>query len=257
MKDLGKELIELRLIKGLTLKQVSELTRINIKYLENLENNKFNFLPEIYVRSFLKSYVRAIDGDEKYIFQLFDEITKHKNEDITENKSEIEKNIPQKEKEEKKDFFSFYKTLNAKNIKIILGLIFLITLMLIIIYNTKNEIRETEKIRSKKSDTIETIKRENLSEDFNNIVISDSLLLGITSSDSVWIRVKMDNIKVSEVYMLKNENKYFKAKDKFELLIGNAGAVSLIMNGKELPFEGMKGSVKKIEIDRTGIKLIN
>lgn len=257
MKDLGKELIELRLIKGLTLKQVSELTRINIKYLENLENNKFNFLPEIYVRSFLKSYVRAIDGDEKYIFQLFDEITKHKNEDITENKSEIEKNIPQKEKEEKKDFFSFYKTLNAKNIKIILGLIFLITLMLIIIYNTKNEIRETEKIRSKKSDTIETIKRENLSEDFNNIVISDSLLLGITSSDSVWIRVKMDNIKVSEVYMLKNENKYFKAKDKFELLIGNAGAISLKMNGKELPFEGMKGSVKKIEIDRTGIKLIN
>lgn len=257
MKDLGKELIELRLIKGLTLKQVSELTRINIKYLENLENNNFNFLPEIYVRSFLKSYVRAIDGDEKYIFQLFDEITKHKNEDITENKSEIEKNIPQKEKEEKKDFFSFYKTLNAKNIKIILGLIFLITLVLIIIHNTKNEIRETEKIKSKKSDTIETIKSENLSEDFNNIVISDSLLLGITSTDSVWIRVKMDNIKVSEVYMLKNENKYFKAKDKFELLIGNAGAISLTMNGKELPFEGMKGSVKKIEIDRTGIKLIN
>lgn len=257
MKDLGKELIELRLIKGLTLKQVSELTRINIKYLENLENNNFNFLPKIYVRSFLKSYVRAIDGDEKYIFQLFDEITKHKNEDITENKSEIEKNIPQKEKEEKKDFFSFYKTLNAKNIKIILGLIFLITLVLIIIHNTKNEIRETEKIKSKKSDTIETIKSENLSEDFNNIVISDSLLLGITSTDSVWIRVKMDNIKVSEVYMLENENKYFKAKDKFELLIGNAGAVSLTMNGKELPFEGMKGSVKKIGIDRTGIKLIN
>lgn len=255
MKDLGKKLIELRLKKGLTLKQVSELTKINIEYLENLENNKFNFLPEIYVRSFLKSYVRAIDGDEKYIFKLFDEITKHKNEDINENKSEVEKNIPQKEKEKKKDFFSFYKTLIEKNIKIILGLIFLITLMLIIIYNTRNEIRETEKI-SKKSDTIETIKRENLSEDFSNIVISDSLLLGITSSDSVWIRVKMDNIKVSEIYMLKNENKYFKAKDKFELLIGNAGAVSLKINGKELPFEGMKGSVKKIEIDRTGVKLI-
>lgn len=257
MKDLGKELIELRLIKGLSLKQISELTKINIKYLENLENNNFNFLPEIYVRSFLKLYIRVVDGDEKYIFQLFDEIIKHKNKNNTEIKSNTEEIIVGKRKEEKKDLFPLYKLVNARNTKIILGLILILSLVLIITLNTKNMKMEKEEAKFKEPDKIEAIKSENLFEDFNNIVISDSLLLGITSTDSVWIRVKMDNSKISEVYMLKGENKSFKAKEKFELLIGNASAINLIMNGKELPFEGIKGSVKRIEIDRTGLKLIN
>jgi len=73
MNDLGKELKELRLLKGLSLKELSDQTRINIKYLEYLEQNNFTFLPEVYVRSFLKTYVKYLGGDEKKFLELFEE----------------------------------------------------------------------------------------------------------------------------------------------------------------------------------------
>lgn len=74
MLNIGKELKELRLQKGLTLKEISEITKINIKYLELIEENNFHFLPEVYVRGFLKNYVRAIEGDEKKFLEAFEEI---------------------------------------------------------------------------------------------------------------------------------------------------------------------------------------
>jgi hypothetical protein len=38
--------------------------------------------------------------------------------------------------------------------------------------------------------------------------------------------------------------------------VGNAGAIVLYLNETELPFSGVKGSVKRLKVDKEGVKLI-
>ena len=58
---------ETRKTKQITLKEISEYTKINISYLESLENGDFDILPTVYTRLFLRSYCDYIDLDSKSI----------------------------------------------------------------------------------------------------------------------------------------------------------------------------------------------
>lgn len=257
MLDIGKELKELRLLKGLSLKEISEITKINLKYLEYLEQNNFSFLPEIYVKSFLKNYVKVLDGDEKKFMQSLEEALHPKEtkeiEDVKEEKKEEE--VKEKKPE---SIYSFLigKTniLTSRNILFLLGATIVLIIVLFLIFS-RNEIANKGERAITNEKMYEEVK-ENKSEKFGNIAESDSLLLAIISSDSVWIQVKMDNSKIEEVYMRKGELRKFKAKNDFQLLVGNAGAISLKLNETELPFSGVKGSVKRLLVDRNGVKLI-
>ena len=40
----------------------------------------------------------------------------------------------------------------------------------------------------------------------------------------------------------------FTAKNYFDLLIGNAGGVTLLMNGQETGFSGKSGEVKRVKL---------
>ncbi|MDC2984617.1 helix-turn-helix domain-containing protein [Candidatus Marinimicrobia bacterium] len=58
---------ETRKTKQITLKEISDYTKINISYLESLENGDFDILPTVYTRLFLRSYCDYIDLDSKSI----------------------------------------------------------------------------------------------------------------------------------------------------------------------------------------------
>ena len=58
---------ELRLQRessGLTLQQLANKTRIDLKFLEAIDQGNFAFLPDIYVKAFLKQYAKTIGLDE-------------------------------------------------------------------------------------------------------------------------------------------------------------------------------------------------
>ena len=58
---------ETRKTKQITLKEISDYTKINISYLESLENGDFDILPTVYTRLFLRSYCDYIELDSKSI----------------------------------------------------------------------------------------------------------------------------------------------------------------------------------------------
>tara|TARA_Y100000996_G_C22472399_1_gene622705 strand:+ start:505 stop:936 length:432 start_codon:yes stop_codon:yes gene_type:complete len=60
-----EELKKQRNIKKITLEEISEYTKINIKYLDALEIGDFNLLPNVYIRLFLRSYCDYIGADYK------------------------------------------------------------------------------------------------------------------------------------------------------------------------------------------------
>lgn len=63
-----------RKTKQISLKEISEYTKINISYLESLETGEFDVLPNVYTRLFLRSYCEYVGLDSKEIldeYQLY------------------------------------------------------------------------------------------------------------------------------------------------------------------------------------------
>lgn len=64
MSDLGQQLKEARLAKGLTLDDIQEMTKIRKRYLEAIEAGDYKVLPgSFYVRAFIKTYAEAVGID--------------------------------------------------------------------------------------------------------------------------------------------------------------------------------------------------
>lgn len=257
MLDIGKELKELRIAKDLTLKEISEITKINLKYLEFLEENNFTFLPEVYVKAFLKNYIKALDGDEKKFLETLDEILHPStSKQIEEDKLTEKPNFELEEAPKIANKFLIGKT----NILTIRNIIFVISTLLVLIIITflvfRQETKEEILSDQNTSEQMYVASKGEKSQNFDNIASSDSLILGINAKDSVWIQVKIDDMVTQEAYLRIGESKKFKAKSNFQLLVGNAGGIKLYLNENELPFTGVKGSVRRLKIDKNGVELI-
>lgn len=70
---LGEKLRKLRGDLRMSLAEVSKATRIQVKYLEYLENGQYDKLPaDVYVRGFLRSYARHLNIDEQAFIKLYE-----------------------------------------------------------------------------------------------------------------------------------------------------------------------------------------
>ena len=70
---LGEKLKKLRSDFRMSLLEVSRATRIQVKYLEFLENGAYDKLPaDVYVRGFLRSYARYLNIDEQAFIKLYE-----------------------------------------------------------------------------------------------------------------------------------------------------------------------------------------
>jgi cytoskeletal protein RodZ len=71
LKNFTEELKDAREKTGITLQIVAAKTRIDIKFLEALEDGNFNFLPELYVKAFIKQYAKVVGLDEDETIQKY------------------------------------------------------------------------------------------------------------------------------------------------------------------------------------------
>ncbi len=64
MRDIGQKLKEAREERGLSLKAISEQTKIRIRYLQAIENGDFDVIPgKVYAKGFLKAYALIVGLD--------------------------------------------------------------------------------------------------------------------------------------------------------------------------------------------------
>ncbi len=93
----AEELREAREKKGITLQQMAAKTRIDIKFLEAIDNGNFSFLPELYVKAFLKQFAKVVELDEKETIERYEDakdgklISKEEGKSLLEQKVDIEK----------------------------------------------------------------------------------------------------------------------------------------------------------------------
>jgi cytoskeletal protein RodZ len=60
MKEIGVEIQNARLARGIDLGEIARQTHIQLSHLEKIENGEFNFLPRPYVLAFLKTFAQHV-----------------------------------------------------------------------------------------------------------------------------------------------------------------------------------------------------
>lgn len=72
LNQFADELKKLREENGLTLQQLANKTRIDLKFLEAIEQGNFAFLPELYVKAFVKQYAKTVGMDETIAIKKYE-----------------------------------------------------------------------------------------------------------------------------------------------------------------------------------------
>jgi len=73
MASLSEKLRRERELRGISLKQISEETRIGVRFLQALEDDRLDVIPgEFYRRSYLRAYARYLGLDEERALNVYD-----------------------------------------------------------------------------------------------------------------------------------------------------------------------------------------
>lgn len=252
MNDLAEKLKKARLDRKLTIQQVSEDTAVRSYIIENFENGKFNFLPDVYINSFIKTLLKyyKISADvipeDKNIEKDKNQVVEKKSELIQKNKNNLNPEILSLKEQFRKKEVKKVSKISLYNY-IIFGLLFVsivVTIIITIISLKGNNENITEKkVNDNQNDTIKIeVDKQNILSYFKT---GDSLNLRAIAKDTAWIRVISDNKKYYEQLLKKGETKEWNAYEFFMVDIGNVGAITLYRNNQELPLFGKPGTVAK------------
>lgn len=260
----AEELREARNKSGITLQQMASKTRIDLKFLQALDQGDFSFMPEPYVRAFMKEYAKMVGLDENKILAKFDAAKKGKMVD-----DEIQKNEQQEYPSSTKKTFDATpsqpsaSSANKQNQKLlILGIaaaVIIILLVYLLFFKGSSEIVIAEKpfeevIGENKERFIES---NNTPEISSFEAVSDSISLSIFASDTSWVKIILDNTQEDEFILFPNSQKQIKATQSYKLILGNSGAIRFQLNDKPLTFTGKPRTIQYIQIDAEGLKILN
>jgi len=266
-----------RLKKGITLQQIAAKTRIDIKFLEAIDSGNLGFLPDLYVKAFIKQFAKAVDLDELETIKKYEDALAGKYIDEDEPNSLLEQKIdkqidePQKENEKPIPIYdgneSTPKPVTKSNdfkktLRFLIygaGIILVGVIVFFSFFNRSSKIivKETpyDKILEETKDRYQV--KEDSSESNPIALITDTLTLQFTNADSVdsaWVMVIYDDIKKEDFLLYPKNSKIVQATDNFKFTLGNSGVIVLKLDNEVLNFEGKRRSVRHYEVTREGIQ---
>jgi cytoskeletal protein RodZ len=239
----GRYLQAIRLEKGISLEAVSKETRIRKTTLIQIEEDDFEKLPdETFVKGFLRAYAKAIGADEQEAVRRYcsrlDVIKKI-------NKSEYNLNRTRK---------NFWARLGL-SIGTLLCLIFLSVLFASFLRSrppTDQQVanqKEQQIIKDSKDETDSGSLRVPVPvENPVDKKIPEKFFLKIITIEETWLKVIIDNQDSNEYSLNPGDQIELEATNGYNLLIGNAGGIQLVLNDKPLEVPGKSGQVVNVQI---------
>jgi transcriptional regulator with XRE-family HTH domain len=263
----GSILKEERLKQNLSLGDISDRTKIRVNFLSAIEDDNYEVLPPVYIRSFVKSYAQALRIPYIDIVSQIDTILNLQKPKELFIQPSVETSEPDDSQMIKKangnqmtrNKYSVKQSrVNLINYSIYSGLILAaIALIYFSIFSGKNGDNRSDLLGVESADTT------NINEDkeengglfsFLDKSESDSLVLEAVAVDTVWLRIDMDGKYSTGVTMYPEMKMRWSAMKYFIISLGNAGGVTFYRNGSKLEPFGKKGIVirnLKITADKT------
>ncbi len=224
-----EELKQFREEKGISLKQISDQTRINLKLLEELEQGNLEKLPKVYDLYIFKTYLEMIGAENKQ--QLIDRFNRETGRVPGETTIIRQKKI---EAQTEKKLVSNFTVLKFIYISIPLLIILLLVVIFFRNYNPKGNLKESSVKELTAMDIVQAKSPANAVEPtLETPTESDSLKVGVVARDRCWLMYIKDHVDTSDVMLFAENRLLIKADSVVEMRIGNPMAVTLTVGEKQ------------------------
>jgi len=252
----GARLKKIRQEKGLSLEDIQKKTKIHLNVLRAIEGDSISDLSPIYLKGFIKIYCGSLGLDPK---------------DFIGSSSQPDKPVlhaavgrPIGERIEKKaplikdasmklnsmaPVFDFKKAAFCAAAAVIV--IFLGIHLIKVIFSRKKSPLEKTKILMAVSASKSVTLQNKISKD-----LAQGFTVGIFARNKSWISAKADGKTIFHGVLARGRSETWRAKEKIELSLGDAGAVELQINDQRFPNLGRRGKpLKNILINKEGLKI--
>lgn len=254
-ESFGKYLRQKREARGVTREDISRSTKISRNVIEALEADDYRFLPEdTFIRGYIRAYARELNlpsDDMVQHFRRFRENLDKKKE------SEKEKEYPPP--------IRFSLSPRVKSIAIT-GIVLGGITTYFLISSLKESPPREERESGPRTIHKQAVAPVPLSAPIEPTIVPETLPpvgaevsrsipkaargvpLVLMARENVWVKYSVDGGETSEILMKPGESFRIKGEKKFDLLIGNAGGVELVFNGKPFPALGPSGRVVHLRL---------
>lgn len=233
--DVGTRLRMAREARGLSLAQVEEETKIRRRYLAALEENRFDVLPgRVYAKAFLRTYARflGLDGEElTREFQVYHPVS-----------------LPKAEVRKEPRYWEYRPRHLLKPHFVAFFLVVVTLVGLNFLYGRTTDPfppggrQAPAAVQAREAPGRERVPPESGQAQTPQPPKGVELVVNVMT-DRSWLRVVGDNTRLFEGELMAGQSRVFQAREKITLRVGNAGAVELAVNGRELGRLGRMGQV--------------
>lgn len=272
------ELKKAREFKQISLEEISEKTKINIKFLEGLEEGNWEVLPEAYTRAFLRTYAHYIGMNVEKVMRRFKEGIKRSSKGVSRIVyEEIGTAPPEREVSEAEIPPAELtppapETLRHRSriFPILVGGGVLLVILMVVAYQlTRLQDRKKMEISSPLSMTIDTSAtaqmevEEKLPQTIEGWVVEEEgemtseIKLKAVALDRCWLKVSMDDEEDREYLLAEGDVIRWSASRKVRIKAGNAAGIDIFVNDQSLGNLGSKGEVISIGITPEGVQMKN
>ncbi|HEX9614160.1 MAG TPA: RodZ domain-containing protein [Bacteroidota bacterium] len=248
LESFAAELKKARTEKQISLMDISASTRINLKFLEAVEEGNFGVLPQTYVRAFIREYAEAVGLDPRQALKKYDSLHPQKQaaEPAAESPRPLKSVLP-KASEVTRPALAF-----AKQNALFVGFVVIVAVFVIYLFR---QTPDASRATSVAETPFDNVVQENAAalpkSDEGPVALpavtqpsaSDSLSLVMTTSDSVWMTITIDGGRILEYLFPPGRRGAWTAKESFTVTMGNAGGAIFSLNGKDLGPLGRPGAV--------------
>jgi cytoskeletal protein RodZ len=272
MERLGQYLRSERGKREMSLEEVSARTRIRLQTLEALERDDYPMLPaEVTVKGFLRAYARCLDLDEREVLKRYQTFAAeyfkiaHDADSIGQAARSSRPNTWQHR--------LMVVGLSAAGLMVVISGIMAL--------NPRNQPEEhptdisspldlppppiavtPAPMPSVEEPAASPVPDAPPTEQPNTIPqpttappreAAKNQQLAVTATEASWVQVTIDNGETKEALLQPGERVGWTAAETFKLTVGNAGGVSVELNGQPLPSLGPSGRVRTVVLPRVAL----
>ncbi|HEX9983077.1 MAG TPA: RodZ domain-containing protein [Thermoanaerobaculia bacterium] len=265
LASFGEELRREREIRGISLKEIADATKISKRFLEAIERNDHKTLPApVFTRGFVREYARYLGLSAEDIVNRYNyaaagdqhvEKTAHLERLVTPTPEPVIVQRPRP----KQGIPPPYKRIDRNLIVTVLIIVALAgASWWAYTYKQKRAAAEAQAADATTAPIV-TPRPAATPQPAAEPAPDDTVLrLSIEMTGDCWMTLEADGKRVLNDELKEGDRRTFEAKDRFRFqTIGNAGAVTLTINGTQVPPLGDAGEVVKNRVfDREALQQI-
>jgi len=244
--SLFEKLKAIRVNKEIELSHIADKSRIQLKYLEAIEEGSLDNIPRVYDKLFFSTYLDSLQVSAEDKEQFEEEFRKLRKE-ITPSYTTTVRQIKPQE-------YSGISASFLKKLYIGIPVLLVVVLIIFMIINstgvdmeTGNDVQEISV--TKIAETIEKAGKEKAQADSleksstQAAETKENCIVILSAVERTWLRAITDGKDTTDVTMKQGNNITIKAQNKISFLVGNAAGIDFTINGKKEGVLGKSGEV--------------